>query len=452
MNKHRLKTIAGFLSIVISAGILQGCSNNKIVVLNKDTRVEQLEAKVYNITVEEKRVNLNFSDVSSYEGDEFLPSFWYDNRVLGVIYSLGFEYRNFREYPFKSIAKENFYSLGEDGIFKKTDKTIRDLNHRNIKDIIWINSNEDIGMIYYYDFTKNEDYVPLIKGAELFDGLPIKADRSKEIVKGKDSYAYSIVSNKDCELVSGNEEYLAAWGIDDTTNKSVIRLLDIGSNKLYKSNFLDGIDVIKVLYIKELEKFVAIDKSGQCYKLNIKNDRIEVKSFSKIDLGDSDTIDYKWQITLINDSQIAISNGVKKSKNILIRYDFKNNETNFLFNTSGDEWIRVVRYYPEENIIVLCKEKDIEDMKLKNPNSQFVYKEIKSSVESIYLAQIVNNKLEIFYESKLNLKPDEISNFILCSINEKGDKIFLYQPITTVKDDTYIKEDVLYTFYNLIKK
>ncbi|WP_055665474.1 hypothetical protein [Desnuesiella massiliensis] len=452
MNKYRLKAITGLLTIVISAGILQGCSKNKTVVLNKDTRVEQLEAKISNITVEEKRVDLNFKAVSNYEGDEFLPSFWYGDRVLGTIYSHGFEYRNFREYPFKSIAKENFYSLGEDGVFKKTEKNIRDLNHRNIKDIMWINSNEDIGMIYYYDFTKNEDYVPLIKGAELFDGLPIKADRSKEIVKGKDSYAYSVVSNKDCELVAGNEEYLAAWGIDDTTNKSVIRLLDIGSNKLYKSDTLDGIDVRKVLYIKELEKFIAIDKNGQCYKLTIKGDRIEVENFSKIDLGDLQTINYKRQITLINGSQIAISNIVKKLRNILIRYDFKNNEVNFLFNTSGDEWISVVEYYPEQNIIVLCKEKDIEDMKLKNPNRQFGYKVIKSSIESIYLAQIVDNKLEIFYESKLNMKSEEISEFIRCSINEKGDKIFLYQPITTVKDDTYIKENVVYTFYNIVKK
>lgn len=424
MNKHRLKIIAGFLSIVISAGILQGCSKDKAIVLNNDVRTDKLEATGSSITVEEKIIDLKLDNIGKGTDTYFYPSFWNNNEVIGIVKGQG----NLIDYPLDGYAKKHFYSLNENGGIRETSKNVYEYNQRSIKEALWRNTRQDLGVVYYYDYTKNNDYEKLILGKDLFDLSPTQKDI-------------------DCELVEGNDNYLVGWSND----KTVVNLLDIKNNKLYKSGDLENIEIKKVVYIKALESFMAIGKNGQCYKIKLKDNVTKLEKYSKIDLGDLEAIDYKWQITLMNDSQIVISNGIKKSKSILIRYDFKNNEVSSLFSTTVGEQIFVDKYYPKQNIIILSKREDIKPIKLRDDNTENLYYQAISSIKAIYLARMVDNKLEIFNEIQTKLETNESFNLFDCSINEKGDKIFMFQRIINMTDNKYLRKD-LYVMYNLIKK
>lgn len=424
MNKYRLKIIMRLLTIVISVGIFQGCSKDKTIVLNNDVRTDKLEAVGSSIIVEEKIIDLKLDNIVKGSNTYFYPSFWNKDEVIGIVKGQG----NLIDYPVDGYAKKHFYSLNENGGIRETSKSVYEYNQRSIKEVLWRNTRQDLGIVYYYDYTKNNDYEKLILGKDLFDLSPAQKDI-------------------DCELVEGNDNYLVGWSND----KTVVNLLDIKNNKLYKSGNLENLQIKRVVYIKALESFMAISKNGQCYKIKLKDDVIKLEKYSKIDLGDLEAIDYKWQITLMDESQIAISNGVKKSKSILIRYDFKNNEASSLFSTTINEQIFVDKYYPRQDIIILSKREDIIPRRFIDGSTEGSYYQVTSSIKALYLARVVDNKLEIFNEIQTELKTDELFDRLDCSINEKGDKIFISKRIVNIKDDIYTSKN-LYSIYNLIKK
>lgn len=396
------KSLMAMAVIIIFSSTFQGCFKSKTIVLNKDVKKEQIELDQSKLKVDEKIFNLKGLE----ERDGFFPSFWYKDKVIGEIQILGGAPKDKKEYPVHGFAKKNFYIFNtNNGSLKETNKELFDsFFHKNLKEV---NFNYSVSKINYFDFEKNKN-----------DLLIMKDDLFHEY---KDKY-YKL-SNGEFELVDGNNDYMIAYTTEELTGKGTIKLLEIKSKKLHENSDIGKIGIRKVVYMKYLKKFIAIDAKGQCYKLNIKGDKIELKELSKIDLGDLTNFK-KDEIKVLNDSQIVIFNKNGSVENNLIKYDFKNNQVNFLFNIGKDQGIKISEYYPKQNILILQKEKTY---KLKRKSV--------GSYEDVYLAQIVDDRVEIFYKIKNTNKNHEYYGSSKSSISENGDEIIIMRSLHGVNEE-----------------
>lgn len=395
------KSLIAIAVIIIFSSTFQGCFKSKTIVLNKDVKKEQIDVDQSKLKVDEKIFKIEGLE----GGDFFFPSFWYKDKAIGEIQVIK-RPKDKKEYSVDGFAKKNFYILDTNNeSLKETNKELfYSFYHKNLKEV---NFNPSEDKINYFDFEKNKN-----------DLLIMKDDLFHEY---KDKY-YKL-SNREFELVDGNNDYMVAYTTEKSTGKGTIKLLEIKNKKLHENSDIGKIDIRKVVYIKSLKKFIAIDEKGQCYKLSIKGDKIELKEFSKIDLGDLNKFK-KDEIKVLNDSQIVIFNKNGSVENNLIKYDFKNNQVNFLFNIGKDQGIKISEYYPKQNILILQKEKTY---KLK--------RKPVGSYEDIYLAQIVDDRVEIFYKIKNTNKKHEYYNGTESIISEKGDEIIIMRTLHGIDED-----------------
>lgn len=257
------------------------------------------------------------------------------------------------------------------------------------------------GNIYYYDFSKKE---------------------SKKFFLGK----FDDLNNSgltQCRIVEGNEKFGAIYQYKEDKNIESIKLIDLRSRRVYKNDNISNIEIIKVVYIKDLKKFMAIDKNGVCYEIKFKENNLELKKYSKIETGDL-TLEQPINgvSAICNDSEIYFisRNEIGKNKlikNRIIKYNFKTKKTDFILNINENYKTRALQYFPKQNILILEKvDRSKEDG-------------TKRECSDIYLAEIKNNKVNIFYKSKYKNEENKYSKTLIEKLGCKN------------KDKNYIKDN-----------
>lgn len=369
-----------------------GCAKEKTMIITND--VSKGDPIIMSkLKVEERVINLKIDKESS-----FFPLYWKEDKMVGMIENDG-------ELNAGTQDKEkSFYELDSEGSMKETDKKSLLRVCFGDRGVGW---KTDKDSLYYYDFTDGKTFMEkLITPNQLFEEIAIGSIRSS--------------SDRMTDLVQGNEKYMlgiiympGARPKDRTTS---IKLFDIDNKKLYKSENLNNMVICNIVYLKELKEFIAIENTGQTYKVSIFDNKIKLEKFKKIDLGSHNGFDI-LNVSLVADDTIAIKNigaldfnGILSKPNILMMtYNFKNNKIEKIIRAQNDEDIRIEQYYHKQNLAVVSK---------RSPKD-------KSQIESIYLAKITENEINYIYKLNNDVNEGESCFQVTSIINESGDKLFI---------------------------
>ncbi|SHI84332.1 hypothetical protein SAMN02745163_00844 [Clostridium cavendishii DSM 21758] len=439
------KLFKNIIAIVVSSTLICGCSMNKTVTLSEDVKVEQLAINNNTVKVEEKLLDLNLK-----KDERFFSTFYDGDMLLGTIGLNDAEiiYNGTKEYGFLGVAKPNIYSLDKNGVFKETNKKVESLVEENNGKLVYSgmlkNYNEDNGNSYlnYIDYEKSNEKKQVVKFKDLYKELfnlngSYGTSNFEEIVEGRENFiaAYSFTEF----IKQGNDnEIISKFTDKGNNNKIFIKLLDMEKNKLYESDNINT-EIIKIIYIKSIDSFIAIDKNANCYKLDINDNKIEFKKFSNIDIGDIGEI-RREQVVIVDEDTIAITS-LKYSENQIINYSFKNNKSTVLMKVNKDENVTIQAYYPKENLIVLSKSYK---MKIKARDNRE-----ESSYKDVYLAQMKNNKIEIFHKLKNMDKENELYIWNKITVNRKGDELFIARYLAVPEINSLENWRTTYEFVNI---
>ncbi|GAA0737211.1 hypothetical protein [Clostridium oceanicum] len=422
-----VKKIVLIFIIFISITTFFGCSKGKSIVLQDDVKKINKSFEG-NIKVNEKFI---YTDEIK-KGSIFSPSFWKNDKLFGRL-SYDSNKKEKLGLETKKYISKYFHALDVNKkVLKKTqNKTFG--AHYDLKEIVPL-PLEDGSLncnLYYNDFSKE-------KSQHIFLGKLNDSDESGNNGGGGIC------------MVDGNDQFATTYTYNCDKKIGGIKLIDLRSRKSYKNNNIENIEIIKVLYVKDLKKFMAIDRKGTCYEIMFKGNSLELKEFSKIDTGDL-TLQYPLNgvLGICDDSAIyyMCSNGIGKNKlikNRLIKYDFKTKKTDFILNTDEKDKTRVLMYFPKQNILILEKPDISKDgLEKKGPSE-------------IYLAEIKGGKVNIFYKSKYKSEEKKCSHElfeklgnniknkncrkrndinIVPFINEKGNKLAITRNIEIIDEN-----------------
>ncbi|GAA0737226.1 hypothetical protein [Clostridium oceanicum] len=457
INKYStIKKIASILTMFIVVTTFFGCSKVKSVVLQSNVKKanKSFEGNI--------KVNEDFIYIPKNKNEMcFEPSFWQNGKLFGTLTKSSIRDKELSIIIDKYIPKY-FHALDiNKKLLNETKKKAFAASHYGLKEISRLSFEK--GNFYYNDFSKEKSQQILLgKVSDLED---LSNDSPKNIPFG-DEY-----------IVDGNDKFATFYRYTKIIKNNIctgtvgfIRLLDLETKKLYKNDNIGDIEIIKVLYVKDLKKFMAIDKKGICYEIKFKGNSLKLEKFSQIDTGDL-TLQQPCNGVAgrCNGSEIYFmsKNDIGKNKlikNRLIKYNFKTKKTDFILNMDENDKTRVLDYFPKQNILILEKTDIPKEGVLKGPSE-------------IYLAEIKNGKANIFYKSKykneekkyskslfekLNTSGKEVSkNYIksndLCmyaTINDKGDKLAIIRNINILKKyvpEEHIKGQVI-DYYDIKRK
>ncbi|GAA0737221.1 hypothetical protein [Clostridium oceanicum] len=391
-----IKKIVSVLIIGISITTFFGCSKGKSIVLQDDVKKANKSFEG-NIKVDEKFIYMNENEA----GRIFWPSFWQNGKLFGtLIYS----FKKEEELGIENYIPKYFHALDVNKkVLKQTKKKAFASNHFGLKEVSSLpkqNCN-----VYYNDFSKEKSKNNIILRNVNSCYSPL------------DTW-WGLVG-----MVDGNDNFANIYEYDSSKNIAGIELIDLQTKKIYTNNNVGDIKIVKILYVRDLKKFMVIDKNGVCYEIKFKKNDLELKKYSKIDTGDLTLEQPIFGVSCICDDSVIYfisRNRMGKNKlikNRLIKYDFKTKKTNFILNTDEKDKTRVLMYFPKQNILILEKSDISKDgLEKKGPSD-------------IYIAEIKKGKVNIFYKSKYKNEENKYSKTLIEKLGYKN------------KDGNYIKNN-----------
>ncbi|GAA0737216.1 hypothetical protein [Clostridium oceanicum] len=437
-----IKKIVSIFIIFISITTFFGCTKGKSIVLQDDVKKISKFFKT-NIKVDEKFIYITKNN----KGRWFEPSFWKNDKLFGT---LTYSPERLKELGMEKYTPKYFHVLDVNKkLLKETRNNAFAFVHDGLKEISPLPLEKR--NLYYNDFSKE-------KSRHIFLG------KMNDFRNPLDKSSFGPIT-----MVDGNYNFGCVYGYGDSKKMGDIKIIDLKTKKIYKNNNIGNVEIIKVLYVKALKKFMTIDKKGICYEIMFKGNSLELKEYSQIDMGDlSFEVPYYSVLGKCNDSEIYFisRNKIGKNKFIkkrLIKYDFKTKKTDFILNTNKNDNTRVLDYFPKQNILIL------EKASISKKNG------MKKQCSDIYLAEIKKDKVNIFYKSKYKNQVNKYSeslfkelsnkskkenfsenheknsdNQIRAYINDKGDKLAIMRDISIIEDSVFrISDNQVIDYYDI---
>ncbi|GAA0737205.1 hypothetical protein [Clostridium oceanicum] len=436
INKYSImKNMALVFIMIIVVPTFLACSKDKSIVLNNDVKTNSKSQQ------DSIKVNQSFININSNKGEMFIPCFWKDNKLLGVLETP-------KRIDIDMPYSDKFYSININE--NSLDKTNQE-SYSCAVDSIKGPALDEKEKLYYYDFTEDKSKRFYIKGYN--EGLD-------ENYKATNGNMYN---------VDGNNRFLTyhTYRINYRTNKQIgtISLFDLKTNKLYKNNNIGDINISIVGYCKFLKKFIVFDNKGEIFKVNFNGQNLEIEKICKIDISDfrsnnMDISDFQLNNMDIN-AKIQNDNIyiINFDGNKLLKYNIKTKESKVLLD-KRKEGIKMLDYFPKQNVLVLEKENEVKDNNIKT-----------KMYSDIYLAEIKNDELNIFYRNSYkniaekykkemyekllnsNKKEDliKMNHAFITNINDKGDKLSIIVNIEVgnKKNKNILERSQVVDYYNI---
>ncbi|CDM70478.1 putative membrane protein [Clostridium bornimense] len=343
------------------------------------------------IIISKKNISVNCENVKikNLKDEMFMPLFFKNNSVVGKVQSTLTDYNTNdfeKSYPCNG-CKSTLYSLDNKNTINETTLTtsngISSIGSKNKL----VRQSED-GKIHYINYDKSDKEITLDNYIEPYNGD---------------------LNNSTIAFLDGNDNYLVTYTYSTDENLyTTIKIYDINEKKLYTSDNLEY-SIYNIFFIKEINSIMAIDNSGQLYKITLSDNKINIEKNEKLTLDSlENNIGYN-SVKVINDSEILILNRNSNINinNIITKYNFKTKKTTPLLNINEiEESIWVADINADGSLIVL--EKGINNV------------EKGLVVNQMYLAKIKNDSLDVFYKN-----PIDNNTFNSYSIDDNGTSIFV---------------------------
>ena len=343
------------------------------------------------ITISKKNISVNCENVNikNMKDEMFIPLFFKNDSIIVKIQSTLTEYNinDFeKSYPCNG-CKATLYSLNnKNNVAETTLATSDGISSIGSKNKL-VRHSED-GKIHYINYDKSEKEITLDNYTE-----PLNSD----------------LNNCTITFLDGNDNYLVTYiSPTDENQYTIIKIYDINEKKLYTSDNLEY-PIYNIFFIKEINSIMAIDNTGQLYKITLSDNKINIEKNEKLSLDSlENNIGYN-AVKVINNNEILIlnRNSYINIKNIITKYNFKTKKTTPLLNINKiNESIWVCDINSDGSLIVL--EKGINNI------------EKGLVINQMYFSKIENDSLDVFYKS-----PIDNNTFNSYSLNDNGKSIFV---------------------------
>lgn len=400
-----------------------GCSEkDKTIVVDDNVLMEEIKNS--------KKITSEEIDIEIEEGFEFVPSFFYEDKIYGALRS-------------KDVDSEENYSVyysKEEGLIKVREIEMweaygntGDKNRRiltsNIKDsgssyiikdsvtgevkefpkveIEFLNNPEEVRVTSDKDNSIGDEYYTEYIDRKYYgDEKAWKSDQCYS-VSGSDNYFYRVIANFVYEEGNGKElagSYRNLYGKYDTSNfksyATAMVLYDYEESKAItlEDNYSEKFPLItKVMYSNNNNKFYAFggEKENEIYEIEIHDDKYSINHLYTIDLGERMT--ETWFSKVIGNSIILgtfiaediDSSNIEDKDNYYVEVVEKERNT-ILFDIESKE------------INVFNEDEEFNDISNTNSNKYLILKQCNDEgiITKVLLGKVKDNKIEYVYEFK----------------------------------------------------